>query len=1010
MPQQSKREAFEIRTLAAGLSALVVLLALDLERTTTRQNREAARLRLAVATLASAWAPVLTLVAGRYAHPQHWCYVQPFAGGAGFVVMQAAGWMLHAAVLCAFMVSFMNFDKALQAPRGAALALGCTAAAAQLTLNASLDRFRATPREIVTNNRKHAALSALAGMLVGAAAAMSALADEALAWTTGTLRKQAAPALVVSACGCLGLAAFATHAVHGPLVRAHYAPWMPFRGGQRFVLLHACAWTLVGVVCDVLLAVGPTSIAMVRGGPLIICAIGGVTNAALIVALDYFDGAPLETKQPARTPSSLIVARLFVFCSIVVYYAPGLPHQWIAGRGAPAAYVTATLMAHLAPLLAHGGAALNIGTYSWFMVGAGGPTFVIAQGCGWMMYAFSLLFSGATLFTRDSTLGLLASPLAVLSAGLLVASVSLFESHAEPREREPEPWRVQCDVQAFEDLDAAAEDLYVLREAAATPASRALLRAAARALEEASQALHMRASLDELTEDDEPVALGCSLDADGGVLRRRRYRRDAFLKALPIVAAPSATALGALLLHAAESSQDDGRAAPLLAACALLATLFAAPLQYLGGKTPPVARAASLAAWSFAVLAALLAVLRPQEHPQLAACGWVGVFLQGLALASGSSTEIERRASSSSMRKLTSLASSVHGSDTVLDAPEDIWARIEAHLASRDLGALAASSKAPQWCAAYTTPPRWRRRLAQLARGDIRAAAKATSPRVSSLPPPRRRADGGTLDWKFACFLRDRGAPLLRCCRCGEVDAIVDLSEIRLAPCSQCGRSSAAHRRCLEEKIGVRPVSSSDVRGEDVGACTCGTAFDAGTRAPDWNASELGACILHEGHRLRRAMLRLCADALVAFVFCAKLRAFSIETFVAACQREPPPLRAAFVLWLTLQVALLRVVRSDAYSDVLSTIWQHRPAVAGYLALYAFHVVAFAMNVAAFSPLPLFLWGPRCVRAPLVDGAAVGMLLLGSLVSVACLAAFGRTIYLVLTVADLAEPAPAPRR
>jgi hypothetical protein len=38
------------------------------------------------------------------------------------------------------------------------------------------------------------------------------------------------------------------------------------------------------------------------------------------------------------------------------------------------------------------------------------------------------------------------------------------------------------------------------------------------------------------------------------------------------------------------------------------------------------------------------------------------------------------------------------------------------------------------------------------------------------------------------------------------------------------------------------------------------------------------------------------------------------------------------------------------------------------------------------------------------------MLLLGSLVSVACLAAFGRTTYLVLTVADLAEPAPAPRR
>ena len=127
-PQNRRTEAFEIPTLAAGLSALVLLLTLDLERDVTRTNREAARLRLAVAALASAWAPMLTLVAGLYAHPLHWKYVQPFAGGAGFVVMQAAGWMLHASTLCAFLVSFMNFDKALKAPQGTALVLGAAAA------------------------------------------------------------------------------------------------------------------------------------------------------------------------------------------------------------------------------------------------------------------------------------------------------------------------------------------------------------------------------------------------------------------------------------------------------------------------------------------------------------------------------------------------------------------------------------------------------------------------------------------------------------------------------------------------------------------------------------------------------------------------------------------------------------------------------------------------------------------------------------------------------------------
>ena len=38
-PQNRRTEAFEIRTLAAGLSALVLLLTLDLERDVTRTNR-----------------------------------------------------------------------------------------------------------------------------------------------------------------------------------------------------------------------------------------------------------------------------------------------------------------------------------------------------------------------------------------------------------------------------------------------------------------------------------------------------------------------------------------------------------------------------------------------------------------------------------------------------------------------------------------------------------------------------------------------------------------------------------------------------------------------------------------------------------------------------------------------------------------------------------------------------------------------------------------------------------
>ena len=42
------------------------------------------------------------------------------------------------------------------------------------------------------------------------------------------------------------------------------------------------------------------------------------------------------------------------------------------------------------------------------------------------------------------------------------------------QEEQPrELWHVKCAASAFDDLDAAAEDLYVLRETAKTPASRA---------------------------------------------------------------------------------------------------------------------------------------------------------------------------------------------------------------------------------------------------------------------------------------------------------------------------------------------------------------------------------------------------------------------------------------------------------------------------------------------------------------------------------------------------------
>ena len=70
-----------------------------------------------------------------------------------------------------------------------------------------------------------------------------------------------------------------THAFHGTIAlgRRGYRAWMPFDGGPRFVLLHAIAWTLVGVLADVLIAVGPRALVTIRGGP---SAVRGRTRAS----------------------------------------------------------------------------------------------------------------------------------------------------------------------------------------------------------------------------------------------------------------------------------------------------------------------------------------------------------------------------------------------------------------------------------------------------------------------------------------------------------------------------------------------------------------------------------------------------------------------------------------------------------------------------------------------------------------------------------------------------------
>lgn len=258
----------------------------------------------------------------------------------------------------------------------------------------------------------------------------------------------AAPLLVACGAASHGLASIITHVIHGRIAKGSaYRAWMPFEGGSRFVLLHALAWTLFGLESDVLVAVSARPLTKVAGLPASLGFCGFVANLVLVAALDQFE-TPIPSSTQRLSPvgyfgilrggAERVVAALFV-CLSALGFALGASTRWNRRARAPAAYVMAMVLSHLAPPLAHAGGARTIKGFTLIMVGEGGPRFVIAQGCGWMLFAFSVLASIITAAnprvldpgSHNNNYGTLmraAAPLAVLSSGLLVASTGLFDS------------------------------------------------------------------------------------------------------------------------------------------------------------------------------------------------------------------------------------------------------------------------------------------------------------------------------------------------------------------------------------------------------------------------------------------------------------------------------------------------------------------------------------------------------------------------------------------------------
>ncbi|KAH8072640.1 histone demethylase [Aureococcus anophagefferens] len=704
------REALEIRALSAGLTALVMALALDLELHGRARSLEEVRLEEAAMALATAWAGVLTVVAGYYAHPG-WRALQPFEGGGGFVTVQALGWMLYACSLFAIVVMAAN---APAAPRGAAFAVGGVV---------------------------------LCG--AGDALARAGLADRPSPLAAALLAalEASAPSLIASGAGCLGIGALVTHGVHGPLAVGGYRPWMPFDGGSRFVLLQALAWTLCGVVSDVLLAVGP----------------GAAGRAD--------KPASRARAPPPRASPERLAALLFLACS-VVGFALGIYAPRYAGEKAPA-YVMATFLAHGAAPLAHVGGARARRGYGVFMVGVGGPKFVITQACGWMLYSVSVLATIVVLCLNDAAprpLMVALAPLAVISSGIIVASVPLFEAQetafpeatggdAADVERCRRSWGVSCDAaKLFADdgaggaparaaaARAACEELWRLRQAAASAPARALTRPS------------------RLSARTRRVAWAWTSTR----ARSRRTTTTIRTRVIYVRRRPRAR-------RRPRGGGGGARAAEFLG-------VLAAPLASALGVVPPrtrrgrfvALRLVALAAWSFAVLASLAALLR-------------------YSLGRGRGA------------------------------------------ISREFFGDASGSPSPH---------------ALLGLGGVGLQGLALLLSEASAAAARAAADGArALGWKFACFLHDRGAPVLRCGICGDVDDAQGPNEFVLAPCARAALTAPRDRRCLEGAGLPAVVGAAGAAGRDVGACArCGRGLAPGLRHPA-GPRELGAAPLRDRHR-----------------------------------------------------------------------------------------------------------------------------------------------------------------
>jgi len=375
---------------------------------------------VAVGIVSLCWSAVLATASGLLRHDSFRLW-QPFRGGIVFVLLQALGWTFFAVNLGLCILVALNRGSFARFAPG----IGVFGFAANALLILSIDKFDARKAQAPESQGKDE-LSSSVGKFVLIAAATTMVGVSMTEFASGSVKEEA---IKIGQVVNVILAVF-VHGFCGSVQMAEkgYSLIQPFGGGWAFQLLQAIAWLLFGVNFFVFKNRHFLRLNHIRGGTFLFASSCFSTSVLLLRSLRFFK---METTKQRRIKWRSFSSISFVYVvSIILALVPALDIATDAALGSQTIKLACGV---LATPTAHVGGYLMIKDYSLYKPLFGGPSFVLTQAIGWLLYA-SFLY--VAVFSKSGP-GVF-QPVAMFSHAVILASVHLFQDDSTEKKKIPE--------------------------------------------------------------------------------------------------------------------------------------------------------------------------------------------------------------------------------------------------------------------------------------------------------------------------------------------------------------------------------------------------------------------------------------------------------------------------------------------------------------------------------------------------------------------------------------------